>query len=454
VSHDNARRLVAMRREKEACGKRREAGKISPVATILLMFLTTSVLLCTKPLSVDAASGRVIDLFTQKEPFSGRGINQSSDAFEPQELVILYALVTYNGYPVASALVSFRVNGPANPFQNITTMGSSFTNQSGIAMFSFRLPWPSENPEEITFGEWSALASVSIADQVVIDTLTFRVGWIVRITNIKTLDAEFSPQNRYLRQDVIVFNLTLENIALTDRPGTITVDARDVAGHPIIHTEISNLVFRPGENYVLGSSQVQITATIGPATVSAAVYKAAPESGGALYSPAISSAFEIITVDIAVTAVKLSKTIVKSGEVVEITVSVRNKGNETETFNVTIYRNHTLIDVKRVVALAPSSETEILFEWNTTGVPPGTYVITAVAGPVKGQIEVTDNTLVDGTVTILSYTPLLFFQWWMFFVFVMAVMATLVLLFLLYYLMRRRKRPLRRVYTVIVHPRI
>jgi hypothetical protein len=393
-------------------------------------------------------------LFTQKAPFNGKGMNQSSDAFEPQELVILYALVTYNGYPVASKDVSFWVNGPANPFQNITTTGSSRTNQTGIAQFLFRLPWPSENPEKITFGEWFVLASVSIADQAVIDTLTFRVGWIVRITKITTLDAELSPQNRYLRQDVIVFNLTVENIALTEKLGSITVDAQDVVGHPIIHIEINNLVFRPGENYVLGSSRIPITATTGPATVSAAVYTAPPESGGVLYSPAISSTFEIITRDIAVTAVTLSKTVVKSGEVVEITVSVRNKGNETESFNVTIYRDQTFIDVKHVAALAPSSESETLFEWNTTGVPAGDYVITAVAGPVKGEIEVADNTLVDGTITISPYAPLLLFPWWMIFIFVMAVVASLVLLFLLYYLRRRRKRPLRRVYTVIVHPRI
>lgn len=434
--------------------KKRKVRKINPVAIILLTVLTASVVLCTKPVSALIGSGAVIDLFNQKTPFNGKGMNQSSDAFEPQELVILYANVTYNGYPVANKLVSFEVHGPANGFQNITTVGSSLTNQSGIAQFSFRLPWPSENPEKIIFGEWFVLATVDVAQQVVVDSLTFQVGWLVRITNIATLDAELKPQKKFLRQDMIVFNLTVENIAFTEKSGTITIDAQDAAGHPIIHIEIKNLVFRPGKNYVLSSSQVPITGTIGPATVSAAVYTAPPESGGVLYSPAISSTFEVITRDIAVTAVILSKTVVKSGEVVEITVRVRNKGNETESFNVTVYRDHTLIDVKHVAALASSSEAETLFEWNTTGVATGDYVITAVAVPVKGEIELGDNTLVDGTVTISPYAILFVFPWWMLLIFVLAVIASLVLLFLLYYLRRRRKKPARRVYTVIVHPRI
>ncbi|MBS7620639.1 hypothetical protein KEJ32_00705, partial [Candidatus Bathyarchaeota archaeon] len=55
------------------------------------------------------SSGRSIDLFTQKEPFSGKGLNEPSDSFQPQEEVILYALVTYNNYPVQNKLVAFQV---------------------------------------------------------------------------------------------------------------------------------------------------------------------------------------------------------------------------------------------------------------------------------------------------------------------------------------------------------
>jgi len=433
----------------------KRAHKTIPVAMILPIIVAASMFLYTGPASVSAKSGAVIDVFTQKIP-SGKGINQSSDAFEPQELVVLYALVTYNEAPVANKLVGFQVNGPPNQFQSIRIVGSSVTNESGIAQFSFRIPWPSENPEKIVFGEWFVLATVEISQQVVVDTLTFRVGWIIKITNIATLYAELKPQTRFLRLDVIVFNLTVENIALTNRSSTITIDVQDAAGYPIIHSELTNLVLQPGENYVLSSSQIPITATIGLATVSAAAYTVPPESGGVLYSPAIASTFDIITRDIAVTAVIPSKTIVQRGEVDEITVKVKNKGNETESFNVTVYYDNVSIDKKYVSNLAPSMETQILFEWNTSDVLPGNYRITAVAGPVKGEIEIYDNTYVDGAVAIMPYFSLFALSWWIFLLmFMLAVVASLVLLLLLFYLRRRRrKKPPQRVYTVIVHPHI
>jgi hypothetical protein len=424
----------------------KRAHKTIPVAMILLIILAASMFLYTGLAPVSAKSGAVIDVFTQKTP-SGKGINQSSDGFEPQELVVLYANVTYNEDPVVNENVGFQVNDPTGA--TVLNRGMA-TGANGIATVSFRLP------TNVTFGTWIAIAKVEVSSEKVQDTLTFRVGWMIRITNIATLDAELKPQTRFLRQDVIVFNITVENIALTNKSSTITIDVQDAARYPIIHSELTNLVFPPGKNYVISSSQVPITATIGLATVSAGAYTAPPESGGILYSPAIASTFDIITRDIAVTAVIPSKTIVQRGEVDEITVKVKNKGNETESFNVTVYYDSVSIGKQYVSNLAPSNETQILFEWNTSDVLPGNYRITAVAGPVKGEIEIYDNTYVDGAVAIMPYFSLFALQWWIFLLmFMLAVVASLVLLLLLFYLRRRRrKKPPQRVYTVIVHPHI
>jgi hypothetical protein len=239
-------------------------------------------------------TARKIDMFTQKIPFNGNGINQSSDAFQPQELVILYALVSYNEYPIANNLVAFQVNNPANVFHNITIVGVSSTNQSGIAQFSFRIPWPFENPEQIIFGGWFAIATIDIAEQVVIDTLTFQVGWIIEITSITTLNAKLELQTKYLGGDVIVFNLTVENIALTLKSAAIIIDAQDAASYPILHTEMDNLVFQHGENHVCAPSQISTAAAIGEATISAVAYTALPKIGGIPYSPAALSTFEIV----------------------------------------------------------------------------------------------------------------------------------------------------------------
>lgn len=263
----------------------------SRVPVMLLLVLVASTLVCIKTVPVEAQSGRVIDVFTQK---GGTGANQSSDMFQPQELVMLHALVTYNDYPVANKLVSFHVNGPQNTFENMTVAGSSTTNESGIAEFSFRIPWPSKNPEKKVFGEWHVVATVDIADQTVVDTLTFQVGWIIKITNIATLNAEWKPQENYLRQSTIVFDLTVENSARTAKTATITIDAQDSASYPIIHIQLDNLVFQPGASHVNASAGIPADASIGKATASAAAYTAPVERGGVLYSPAISTTFEII----------------------------------------------------------------------------------------------------------------------------------------------------------------
>jgi len=397
-----------------------------------------------------ASSGATkIDLFTEKIPFGGRGMNQSSDAFQPQELVILYANVTYNDDPVANKLVAFQVNNPSNAFQNITILGVSSTNASGMAQFSFRIPWPSENAEQIIFGEWVAIADVEVAQQVVVDTLTFQVGWIIKITNIATLNAMLEPQTKYVRGDVIVFNLTVENIALIPKSATIIIDVQDVASYPIIHIEMDNLVFQPSENHVHGSSQIPATATIGEATVSAAAFTAPPNMEGVLYSPAASSKFEIIEKhDIAVLSVAPSKILAYMGEIVYIYVVVKNDGDYVESFDVTAFYNSDVIGKLFVYSLPPGSEVSLVFPWNTLNVSEGNYTLSAEASAVPGEVNVENNKFVDNAVCIKLWTfppvwevlvgPLVL-------LFVLALLVGICLICaLLFMLWKRRKKKKRR----------
>ena len=235
-----------------------------------------------------------IDLFTQKTPFSGRGPNQSSDAFQQQELVILYALVTFNGAPIENKLVAFQANGPPNSLQNMTVTGEGATNSSGIAEFSFRIPTAPTNEQQTVFGEWYAVATVDVNQVPLSDSLTFKVGWIISIKSIVTLNDELVPQTGFAKGDTVVFNLTLENIAFTPRNATITVDVQDVTGNLIIHAELDNLNVPPGESYTQLSSQIPETAELGEANASATAYTAPPLSGGTPYSPSVFTTFNIV----------------------------------------------------------------------------------------------------------------------------------------------------------------
>ena len=436
----------------------KELSNAKILLALLMAVLATSLPMHTGHAISNASSGRVIDLFTQKAPFDGKGANQSSDAFEPQELVILYALVTYNDFPVALKDVAFQISGPPNIFENITSVsGWNRTNDSGIAEFSFRIAWPSENPEAKVLGEWQAIATVSIADQTVVDTLTFQVAWILRITSITTLNASFEPQNRFLRQSPIVFDVVVENIARVAKVATIAIDVLDELQHPIIHIQKENLLFQPGQTHLNASSQIPANAAVGQATAWASAYTAPVEQGGTLYSPAVSTSFEILGLvrDVAITGVAPSKTDVIRGEPVQIVVTAKNKGDETESFNVTLYYDNVVIDRKRVSDLSPGAETQLIFQWNTSDVNPGKYVLKAIADTVEGETNIEDNTFVDGTVTIehlFNFNIIILIL-----IIILVLIASLFLLFLLCYSRRRRRRRKKQpqsFYTIASRPHI
>jgi len=87
-----------------------------------------------------------------------------------------------------------------------------------------------------------------------------------------------------------------------------------------------------------------------------------------------------------------------------ITVDVQNQGDFFETFTVSVYydRNPVTTSPKTVTSLAPGAIQTLKFCWVTTSVPPDTYTITADASIVPGETDTADNTLPDGTVTILA----------------------------------------------------
>ena len=107
--------------------------------------------------------------------------------------------------------------------------------------------------------------------------------------------------------------------------------------------------------------------------------------------------------DIAVTNITLSRTWAYPGWPVNITVTVKNKGNETETFNVHAYYDNYVIGTITVNNLAPGEERDIIFEWDTTGLSEGNYTIKAEADTVPYELNTTDNTLTDGVVWIMTH---------------------------------------------------
>jgi len=103
--------------------------------------------------------------------------------------------------------------------------------------------------------------------------------------------------------------------------------------------------------------------------------------------------------DIGITSVNISKTIVGQGYSVNMRVKIINYGEETETFNVTIYANTTIIEH---IEITLTSRNSIIpnFTWNTTGFVKGNYTIWANATSVPGETDMEDNTFLDGVVYV------------------------------------------------------
>lgn len=109
--------------------------------------------------------------------------------------------------------------------------------------------------------------------------------------------------------------------------------------------------------------------------------------------------YKINSHDVAVTEILVPATRVLRGETAPIEVVALNRGTESEIFDVECYANTTLVQSKEVSLISGQSQT-LTFQWNTTGVAPGSYIISATAIPVSGEGRLDDNSLTDGTVEV------------------------------------------------------
>ena len=228
---------------------------------------------------------QLVDVYTQKEPYSGKGPNQSSDAFAPQEEVQLYAYVSYHGDPVANMLVAFEVNDPTGETHLYRT---NSTDENGIATTSFRIP---TTP---TFGEWAVYATVDIAETTVNDILTFKVGWIIEVTQIKTVNYDGNPKTSFTKGEHVHFNVTIRNIAFTSKEATITIVVYDECGVPIGHVTLQNWLIPPGTTQIfIIDLQIPKWAYVGVAAIYVNAYTDLPTQEGTPTCPEKSTTFLI-----------------------------------------------------------------------------------------------------------------------------------------------------------------
>ena len=231
-------------------------------------------------------TGPLIDVYTQKEPYDGKGPNQSSDAFAPQEEVILYADVHYNCQPVEYKPVGFEV---VDPTGETVLARTNMTDGEGIATTTFRLS------SNATFGIYTVFATVEVLEENAIDTLSFRVGWIIEITKIETVDQYGSPKINFSRSEEVYFSIDVKNIAFTAKDVTLTVSILDEVGQTIGVSALFTQVFPGAQEFnVVCNLKISEWCFVGSATAPACALTNWPWNDGTPYCPEKSASFLIL----------------------------------------------------------------------------------------------------------------------------------------------------------------
>lgn len=359
----------------------------------------------------DETSGE-LDLFTEKKPHDGKGPNMSSDAFAPEEEVRVYAYASYRNCPLENVAIAFEIKGPSNPFQNFSFYRTAFTNRTGIAAIDFRI----SRLNGTTFGEWNVIGNAKVGNLIIKDVLSFEVNWIVAIVSVQTIGENYTCQKTFIRGGLIGIAVDLRNIAMTKKTITLSIAIFDSLNVLINSTEITEFEL-PGYGvlvHIYNFMRIPKSAHVGEAVVRASAYTTSLSQGGLPYCPEISERFLITDRDIVVLSVHLSSNQVYVGETVNIFVTVKNQGWESESFNVFVYRNETVISESPVSDLQSRSNTTLGYVWDTSHVAEGFFQIAAYAEPVPGEISTENNLLADGfvevrepvhDVTVLNVTP-------------------------------------------------
>lgn len=382
-------REVNMRKNKKTIGR---AGC---VIMTLLIALTILKILSTGPASASNESGTFIDLFTQKAPFDGAGINQSSDMFGPQEKVILYALVLLDGVPVNGTLVTYEVHGPTNASKDIKFYQTAKTNSSGIARMEFSLAVINQTD---AFGTWTATASVQVGGKTYSDMLTFQVDYVVKLISTRTLDENLTDRTYFGNGGYVGFEIALKNNAMVKKNTTLGITVFDELGVPVNSSQIHDLIIPPGGRmqYVYSNLLIPKFAVPGNATITVV----ALDNDLISYSPKISANFTISIygqifpnfID-AFVYVEAWPTTVEPGEMVKIYLVTTDQGTvDLNNFYVTLRINDSLLDSFFISSLSSYESQAFQVDWNTGGFSDGTYIITAEVSVFPHEADLSDNT--------------------------------------------------------------
>jgi len=336
---------------------------------------------------VNLPVGASIDVYTQRD---GKGLNKSSDTFAPGELVIITAYLTYNSAPVGGKLVIFDVH-----FPNGTLMLSraARTDDRGFALIAYLIP---STP---VFGIYSTNATATFGAETAADFLYFKIDWLVQVISASSSNRHGVPKNNFQKGEPLYLAVTLQNNRFNSTYVTICATVQDELQTFLIFGWGSYQIQPNQTVIVLDVGNIPSQALVGTAT---AYIFASQWVGGPAFCPEISTQFYISPPrpDVALIGLTASPTNAYVGHSVKITIGLINEYYLPQDCNITLYKDGNKIETLNILALPSFEETNLTYIWDTYTSSPWNYEISAVVAAVPGEIDLIDNTLLDGTVVI------------------------------------------------------
>jgi len=331
--------------------------------------------------------GAAIDVYTQRD---GKGINQSSDTFAPDELVAVTAYLTYNLAPVAGNLVTFNLYLPNG---TMLLSRANETDEEGLAFIAYLVP------AAPVFGMYKINATAVIGEESVSDFLSFRISWLVEVADVIPSDRYGLPKNNFKKGEPLYLAIYVRNNRLNPTYATVSCCVLDV---------LEQFLLFSSSNYLLSPNQTEILMNVGPIPFEAYLGTATAHTfaarwlGGPAFSPEVPASFMIIfpRPDVAVLGLTATPTDTYVGNSVKITVAVLSDYHLPQSFNVTIYCNSNVLQTLTIVNLDPYVEKNFTYIWDTYTFSQGSYAIKAYAWPVPGETNTADNMYVGDTVHI------------------------------------------------------
>ena len=105
-------------------------------------------------------------------------------------------------------------------------------------------------------------------------------------------------------------------------------------------------------------------------------------------------------IDIKISQISVSKTVVGKGYSVVASVTILNQGDYDEAFNFTLYANATAIYELEDCFVQSRGNLNLSVIWWTTGIEKGYYEINAHASPVPGETDETNNNATAGYIHV------------------------------------------------------